>query len=51
MANQFATQVAFNFEEKDSNATLGAINRYLDLFFLKLMICQINIVMLRKLRF
>ena len=40
MANQFATR-CFNFEDKDSNPTLGAIKRYLDLFFLELMICQI----------
>lgn len=36
MANQFATQVAFNFEEKDSNATLGAINRYFRFIFPKI---------------
>lgn len=36
MANQFATQVAFNFEEKDSNATLGAINRYFRFIFTKI---------------
>ena len=33
MANQFATQVAFNFEDKDSNATLGAIKRYFRFIF------------------
>lgn len=33
MANQFATQVAFNFEDKDSNATLGAIRRYFRFIF------------------
>lgn len=36
MANQFATQVAFNFEKKDSNATLGAINRYFRFIFPKI---------------
>ena len=36
MANQFATQVAFNFEEKDSNATLGSINRYFRFIFPKI---------------
>ena len=33
MSNQFATQVAFNFEDKDSNATLGAIKRYFRFIF------------------
>lgn len=33
MANQFATQVAFNFEDKDGNATLGAIKRYFRFIF------------------
>ena len=33
MANQFATQVAFNFEDKDSNPTLGAIKRYFRFIF------------------
>lgn len=33
MTNQFATQVAFNFEDKDSNATLGAIKRYFKFIF------------------
>lgn len=33
MANQFATQVAFNFEDKDNNATLGAIKRYFRFIF------------------
>lgn len=36
MANQFATQVAFNFQDKDSNATLGAINRYFRFIFPKI---------------
>ena len=36
MANQYATQDAFNFEEKDSNATLGAINRYFRFIFPKI---------------
>ena len=35
MANQFATQIAFNFEDKDKNATLGAIKRYLRFIFPK----------------
>ena len=33
MSNQFATQVAFNFEDKDSNATLGAVKRYFRFIF------------------
>lgn len=33
MSNQFATQVAFNFEDKDSNPTLGAIKRYFRFIF------------------
>lgn len=33
MANQFATQVTFNFEDKDSNPTLGAIKRYFRFIF------------------
>ena len=33
MANQFSTQVAFNFQGKDSNATLGAIKRYIKFIF------------------
>lgn len=35
MANQFATQIAFNFEDKDKNATLGAMKRYLRFIFPK----------------
>lgn len=33
MVNQFSTQVAFNFEGKDENATWGAIKRYLKFIF------------------
>lgn len=33
MSNQFATQVAFNFEDKDSNPALGAIKRYFRFIF------------------
>lgn len=36
MANQFATQIAFNFEDKDKNATLGAIKRYFRFIFPKI---------------
>ena len=36
MANQFATQVAFNFEDKDSNPTIGAIKRYIRFIFPKI---------------
>ena len=33
MVNQFSTQVAFNFEGKDGNATWGAIKRYFNFIF------------------
>ena len=33
MTNNFGTQVAFNFEDKDNNATLGAIKRYFKFIF------------------
>lgn len=35
ITSSFGNQVAFNFEEKDNNATLGAIKRYLNLIFPK----------------
>ena len=33
MTSRFGNQVAFNFEEKDNNATLGAIKRYIAFIF------------------
>lgn len=33
MVNQFSTQIAFNFDDKDSNVTFGAIKRYFKFIF------------------